>query len=306
MVGMHYAVQSLFADNAEELETLNYKAKSEYFEKLEAGEMKLAVGKYNIRSRITHSVKQFSFAVLHLGQHHIIGASSDKLNSFTLLKMYAQMKSEFENSNVNGVITLMHQYFGAEKFSIKNLFKDEQRKVLQQIIEHDLRETETLNLSIFERNVSTINALDLVGMELPHSLRKNMELVLNAEIRNYFQHATLKPSRLKKYVEQASKWNIKVDDIYIPRAVETRIKQELRMFSVSLNYETLYRVERAIKHIQALQLKIDFIESQTLVFKIAKAHLKHWKTEAEKGEQQMQFLRTFEKLMHRLNIVIKD
>jgi hypothetical protein len=306
MVGMHYAVQSLFADNAEELETLNYKAKSEYFEKLEAGEMKLAVGTYTLRSRITHSVKQFSFAVLHLGQHHIIGASSDKLNSFTLLKMYAQMKSEFENSNVNGVITLMHQYFGAEKFSIKNLFKDEQRKVLQQIIEHDLRETETLNHSIFERNVSTINALDLVGMELPHSLRKNMELVLNAEIRNYFQHATLKPSRLKKYVEQASKWNIKVDDIYIPRAVETRIKQELRMFAVTLNYETLYRVERAIKHIQALQLKIDFIESQTLVFKIAKAHLKHWKTEAEKGEQQMQFLRTFEKLMHRLNIVIKD
>lgn len=306
MVGMHYAVQSLFADNAEELETLNYKAHSEYFEKLEAGETKLAVGKYQIQSRITHSVKQFSFAVLHLGKHHIIGASSDKLNSFALLKMFAQMKAEFESSNVNGVIKLMQQYFGSENFSIRNLFKDEQRKVLQQIIDRDLRETEAFNNSIFERNYSTIKALDMVGMELPHSLRKNLELVLNAEIRNYFQYAVLKPSRLKRYVEQVLKWNIKVDDIYIPRAVETRIIQELNSFAQSMQYESLYRIERVIKHIQLLSLKIDFIESQNIIFKLAKANYHQWKSDAEKGASQAQFLHTFEKLMNRLNLHLKD
>lgn len=306
MVGMHYAVHSLFAENAEELETLNYKAQSEYFEKLEAGEMKLAVGKYQIRSRITHSVKQFSFAVLHLGQHHIIGASSDKLNTFGLLKMFAQMKAEFESSNVNGVIKLMQQYFGSENFSIRNLFKDEQRKVLQQIIERDLRETETFNNSIFERNYATIKALDLVGMELPHSLRKNMELVLNAEIRNFFQHGSLRPARLRKLVEQALKWNIRVDDIYIPRAVENRLIQELKQFAQSLNYETLYKVERAVKYIQLLSLKIDLIESQTIVFKLAKAHYAQWKSDADKGESQARFIQTFEKLLNRLNIRLKD
>jgi hypothetical protein len=306
MVGMHYAVHSLFAENAEELETLNYKAQSEYFEKLEAGEMKLAVGKYNIRSRITNSVKQFSFAVLHLGQHHIIGASSDKLNAFSLLKMFIQMKEEFEASNVNGVIRLMQQYFGEENFSFRNLFKDEQQKVLKQIIERDIRETETLNHSLFERNYATITALDLAGIELPFTLRKNIELVIHTEIRKFFTEGSFKPSRLKRYVQEALRWNIQIDDIYLPHEVETRILRELQNFASTMNFETLYRIDRVVKYIQLLKLKLDFKESQTLLFKLAKTNYLEWKASTENDEKATLLLQVFEKLMHRLNIRIRD
>ncbi len=306
MVGMHYAVHSLFAENVEELETLNYKAQSEYFEKLEAGEMKLAVGKYNIRSRITHSAKQFSFAVLHLGQHHIIGASSDKLNAFSILKMFVQMKEQFEDSNINGVIRLMQQYFGEENFSFRNLFKDEQHKVLKQIIERDLIETETLNHNLYDRNYVTITALDLAGISLPMSLRKNMEMVIQTEINRFFTQGSFKPSRLKRYVEEAIHWNIQIDDIYLPREVETRILEELRVFAANLSYDTLYKIDRVVKHIQLLNLKLDFIESQTLLFKLAKTNYKEWKSAAANNEQAIQLLQCFEKLLQRLNIKLKD
>ncbi len=305
-VGMHCAVHSLFAENAEQLETLNYKAKSDYFEKLEAGEMKLAIGKYSIQSRITHSIKQFSFAVLHLGQHHIIGASSDKLNSFMLLKMFVKMKTEFESSNINEVIHLMQEYFGGENFSFHNLFKDEQRKVLQQIIEKDLKETETINHNLFERNYLAVHALDSVGLKLPYTLRKNMELVLHAEIRKFFVESALKPTKLKKYVREALQWQIQIDDLYLPRVVEARILQEIQKFEQTLSFDTLYRTERAIKHIQTLGLKVDLNESQTLLFKLAKMLCPQWEHAAIKDENAAQLLQTMDKLLVRLNISIQS
>jgi alpha-amylase/alpha-mannosidase (GH57 family) len=306
MVGMHYAVHSLFADNIEDVETLNYKAQSEYFEKLEAGELKLAAGKYSIRSRITHSVKQFSFVVLHLGQHHIIGASSDKLNAYTLLRMFVQMKEAFEAGDLNGVIQLMQHYFGEDNFSFRNLFRDEQHKVLKQITERDLKETILLNHSLFERNYATITALDAAGITIPFTLRKNIELVIHAEIRRFFSEGSLKPSRLKRYVEDALHWNIQIDDIYLPGEVETRIYKEIEAFAQKEIPEALHRIDRAIKYTQQLKLNIDFIESQTILFKLAKSNYDRWRSEAHLSEKHTQLFQTANKILKRLNIKITD
>jgi hypothetical protein len=306
MVGMHYAVHSLFADNIEDVETLNYKAQSEYFEKLEAGELKLAAGKYSIRSRITHSVKQFSFVVLHLGQHHIIGASSDKLNAYTLLRMFVQMKEAFEAGDLNGVIQLMQHYFGEDNFSFRNLFRDEQHKVLKQITERDLKETILLNHSLFERNYATITALDAAGITIPFTLRKNIELVIHAEIRRFFSEGSLKPSRLKRYVEDALHWNIQIDDIYLPGEVETRIYKEIEAFAQKESPEALHRIDRAIKYTQQLKLNIDFIESQTILFKLAKSNYDRWRSEAHLSEKHTQLFQTANKILKRLNIKITD
>jgi alpha-amylase/alpha-mannosidase (GH57 family) len=306
MVGMHYAVNSIFAENPDDLETLNYIAKSEYFEKLEqGGELKLVVGKYNITSRITRSQKNFSFAALYLGQHHIIGASSDKLSAFTLLRMYQEMKTQFDDSNINGIFQLMQTYFGEERFSFWNLFRDEQRKVLHQITNKDIEETENTNQKLFERNYTTISALDKAGIPLPQSIRKNMELVLNAEIRRYFENGTLKPSRLKQYAEEVKRWEIQVDDIFIPRAVENRLSKEMENFSDTLSYDHLYKIERTIKHIQAIKLTLNLREMQTEYYKIGKQHIAVWKEAMDQGNEEIKvFMDTYLKLGSRLNVIM--
>jgi hypothetical protein len=48
-----------------------YTANSETYNKLEAGKLKLAIGKADISSDITWEGKTISFAVLHLGDHNI-------------------------------------------------------------------------------------------------------------------------------------------------------------------------------------------------------------------------------------------
>ena len=186
-----------------------------------------------------------------------------------------------------------------------NLFRDEQRKVLHQITNKDIEETENTNQKLFERNYTTISALDKAGIPLPQSIRKNMELVLNAEIRRYFENGTLKPSRLKQYAEEVKRWEIQVDDIFIPRAVENRLSKEMENFSDTLSYDHLYKIERTIKHIQAIKLTLNLREMQTEYYKIGKQHIAVWKEAMDQGNEEIKvFMDTYLKLGSRLNVIM--
>jgi hypothetical protein len=220
--------------------------------------------------------------------------------------MFVQMKEAFEAGDLNGVIQLMQHYFGEDNFSFRNLFRDEQHKVLKQITERDLKETILLNHSLFERNYATITALDAAGITIPFTLRKNIELVIHAEIRRFFSEGSLKPSRLKRYVEDALHWNIQIDDIYLPGEVETRIYKEIEAFAQKESPEALHRIDRAIKYTQQLKLNIDFIESQTILFKLAKSNYDRWRSEAHLSEKHIQLFQTANKILKRLNIKITD
>ena len=72
-VGMHYAASSLFEEYPEHLDFFNYISDSEVFDRRKAGNYKLAVGRITLHSKITHSQKHFSFAVVYLGQQNMIG-----------------------------------------------------------------------------------------------------------------------------------------------------------------------------------------------------------------------------------------
>ena len=131
-VGMHYAASSLFVKHPTNLEFYNYLAESEDFERATAGIQRLAMGRTTLKSRITLSEKRFGFAVLYLGQQHIIGNISIDMEKSTFDELQEKMLRAFRNSELGNVIGLMQEYFGSEKFTIWHLFRDQKRQILQE------------------------------------------------------------------------------------------------------------------------------------------------------------------------------
>jgi len=86
-VGAHYAVASLFEDLPENMQICNYRAENEKYIRIDAGTLRLAIGKTHVFSLITQSVKQFYFAVVWLGQNHIIGNSSSFIEEYDFKQM---------------------------------------------------------------------------------------------------------------------------------------------------------------------------------------------------------------------------
>ena len=141
-VGMHYAVASLFERYPERLEFFNYIATSEVFDRLIAGNQRLAVGRTIVESKISTSEKHFSFAVLYLGQQTILGNISKKMDREVFDEMHQKAFDAFNATNISEVIGLMQEYFGPRQYSIWHLFRDEKRKILNEISQENLQQAE--------------------------------------------------------------------------------------------------------------------------------------------------------------------
>jgi alpha-amylase/alpha-mannosidase (GH57 family) len=268
-VGAHYAVASLFEDLPENMQICNYRAENEKYIRIDAGTLRLAIGKTHVFSLITQSVKQFYFAVVWLGQNHIIGNSSSFIEEYDFKQMQIEITEAFNNSQIAEVIGIMQIYFGPEKFSLWNLFKDQQRKVLNQIVKKDVMQAEESFRAVFNRNYNIMSVMSDARLPIPSALVKNLENVINTDLRHVFENGNVFTARLDQLAQDAQKWNVKLDKTTIGFAASQKL--HLMIHSLQLNesdiklLDTMIRIFEVMKK---LEISMNLVEFQNAYFSL--------------------------------------
>ena len=152
-VGAHYCISSIFEEYPEDITICCYSAKSEVYKKIEAGKLKLATGKANIASDITWDKKTVSFVVLHFGDQNITAGVKDFTEDGDFSVMQDELKDAFEKGDIPEVVRLMDKCFDGNIYSLWHLFKDEQKKVLDQILQLTYEGVEAAYRQIYENNI---------------------------------------------------------------------------------------------------------------------------------------------------------
>jgi len=183
-VGAHYAVSSLFEDYPETIRIGSYTTRSELYDVVEAGVQRLAVGKANVRFDITGEESAIGFAVIHLGDHNVIGGIREYTGDDSFALMRREVRDAFRKSDVAEVIRLMDKHFETHSYSLWHLFRDEQRKVLNKILESTLREIEASFRQIYERHYSAMQAMREMRIPVPKAFATATELILSTNIRH--------------------------------------------------------------------------------------------------------------------------
>ena len=275
-VGMHYAIASLFDEEPESLDILSYRCQSDYFERLEAGAQRLVVGFTKINSKITLSEKQFYFVAIYLGQHHIIGSGTDSLTQEAFSSMVEKLKKAFSSSNLAQVIQIKQHYIPYNNFSIRELFKDEQIKVLNKILEGNISQAEETYQDIFRKNYNLLNVMRENNMRFPNILKHNLEIVLNKELERFFKSKSRNLRKVKQVAKEIKQWNV---EIYKEQLMEPA-SQHLMHCLYTLEHE-----EYNIKSIECITEIITICDEigvrlwrrrlQNLVFKLSNKFIKN-------------------------------
>ncbi len=129
-VGFHYALSSLIEDSPEKIRIKNFTLKNEAYNKKEAGDLKLAIGKVYLYSDITWEENTLMFAVLHLGNHNFIGGATEFPDDKTYAAMRDELLNGFSRSDIPKMIVCLENHFGNRFYSLWDLLRDGQRKVL--------------------------------------------------------------------------------------------------------------------------------------------------------------------------------
>ncbi len=275
-VGMHYAVASIFEEDPESFPVFNYTTSNDVFIRKEAGELKLVLGITNVKSNVTHSEKKFTFAVVYMGKHNIIGNISLDIDEEHFGNLQARMVTAFDEGRLGDVIGLMQIYFGPEKYTIGELFQDEKRKVFNLITRQSMADLEESFRRIYNHDYPLVMALANNEIPIPTAYRTTFEYVLNADLIKCFQSDKINIKTFERITNEITKWRLQIDDPgKIERLAGESIFKELKRIGAEReNYRRIERLNRLFPLLKQFKLSPLLYKSQNLYFEISRGKSK--------------------------------
>jgi alpha-amylase/alpha-mannosidase (GH57 family) len=239
-VGAHYAISSIFRSYPEDGELFCFDLHRDSHEVFNSGRGRVALGRAQIRSRITEEVEQICFAVLHLGDQNLSaavkrynGASPDEVTAFNTFS--TQIGAAMRRANLPEVIRLIDTFFerdpgSAEKhvdrtaYSLTSLFADEQHLILKTILNQTLSEMEDSLRKIYEDHASLLHFLTESGMAAPPALAMAASFSVNASLRRAIESDTFDAPEIETLLARAEADHIILDTTLLSFTAGQRMK----------------------------------------------------------------------------------
>jgi hypothetical protein len=305
-VGAHYCISSIFENYLEETKISCYSMKSDSYEQLEAGKLTFAIGKAHILSDITWDERTISFAALHFGDQNISAGVRDFISPEDLSAMKKELKDAFAQGNIPEIVRLMDKHFDGNIYSLWHLFKDEQKKVLDQILRLTYEGVETAYRQIYENNFTIMNFYDSLQHKIPRPFLAAAEYIINTDLKRIFAEETLDRAKLKRLIDDTNRWDIKIDTTTITFRVNAWINAIMeKLTGEPGNTQLFEQIIDAMEIMVPLSLSLNLWKAQNDYFLISRDELSAMKAKAEQGDTgSRQWVDTFTRLGSYLQVKI--
>jgi alpha-amylase/alpha-mannosidase (GH57 family) len=303
-VGAHYAVSSLFEDYPETIRIGSYTTRSELYDVVEAGVQRLAVGKAVVSYDITGEEAEIGFAVLHLGDHNLIGGVREYMGDEPFSGMCQEIKKAFEKSDITEIIRLMDTYFETHNYSLWHLFKDEQRKVLNKILESTLREIEASFRQIYERHYSAMQVMREMRIPVPKAFATATELILSTNIRHELLSKELDLKEIQRLVEESKRWSLELDKQSLGFVASQRVNSLMqRLAGIPEDITLLETIGDVLRVLSTIPLELDLWKAQNIYFSIGTQRHDEMEKGSDQGDGNAKtWLEHFNRLGEHLNV----
>jgi len=286
-VGAHYAVSSLFEEYAETTTFGCFTARGEVSHLSRAGRQKIAAGKVHVSSEITRTQEDISFAVLHLGDHNLMGGVHRFKSDKALASMWQKVKEAFDRSDISEVVGLIDRYFGSHSYSLWHLFQDEKRKVIGQILEETLGGIESSFRRIYEDNYPMMLALKDMDIALPSSFAALLQFTLNKDLENLLRAPDSDTGKIERVAAGFAEWSLEPDLSALGYAATVRLNAIMAgLARTPAASEPLRAAEALIRGLAGLRLDIDLWKCQNVFFFAVRNLYGEMREKAGRGDQQ--------------------
>jgi len=265
-VAGHYAISSLFESYPEKTRIYCYEVTRQRFSVEAEGRMRLATGAAKFESAITRESADLRFAVLHLGDHNVTaGVQQPQQVSEDAQK---QLVNAFTQADTAEVIRLLDQIYGKGVFSLRQLFRDEQRKITNLILRDSLNSAAAVYRTVFESQAPLIRFLNGLDIPVPNALKSAAEIALNNQLQDYMDKPDLDFDSIHGLLREAAASKITLDATTLEFKIRKRIEKEAHQFA-----ENPFDVAEAEKMVKLLDLlpslpfPVLLWEAQNLVYR---------------------------------------
>ena len=299
-LGAHYAISSLFEKYAENARIYCYSVSSRDYRSKRSGKMRLAFGKARFTSEITQESEMLAFGAVHFGDHNVHGG----VNVFTAEEPYRDLsktvRDAFSRSDLPETIHLLDQGFGGKTYSLRTLFRDEQRKVMQEILKPALKSADADYRQIYENQAPLLRFMADCHIPIPKAMRVTAELALNGMLRKALDSDDLDLEKIQGLLEDIRLGQVQLDESSLELTLRRNLERNSeQFFENSRDLVPLRKLREMMAVAKSVSLPLVLWSMQNQAYDVL---LKVYPEMKEKGETE--WTAQFEQLAELLDLKI--
>ncbi len=288
-VGAHYAISSLFENYGDRTQIYCYTIDREVHQVLAAGRAKLAFGQVKVESDITGESESFAFGVIHLGDHNLNGGIRLFRSERAYKLLASKLSSTFMRGDVADVIRLMDKEFGGGTYSLRRLFRDEQRRVLDRILESTLGEAESAFRQLYDHHAPLMRFLSGIDAPVPEGLHQSAQFSLNRAIRRALESEELESQQIKLILSEAMTTGVTLDTPGLAFTLQKSIENRTEHWRSSpTDLDALERVVTAAELADSLPFGASVWRLQNVYYDLSRTVFAQQMHEANRGIEAAQ------------------
>jgi hypothetical protein len=167
------------------------------------------IGQASIRSNLTGEQETVVFAVLHFGDQNITAAvkpygerpSAKAVASHD--RFVRTAKAAVVRADFPAVIRAFDRCFPGPAYSIRSLFRDEQRRIVDLILKPTLSEVEATFALVYENQASLLHFLSQAGLPRPEALTLAATFAIDSGLSRALESEPIDALQVRTYLDLA-------------------------------------------------------------------------------------------------------
>lgn len=265
-VGAHFAISAMF-DGRHETPRFCYDIATRDYRRLESGVARLGIGRARVTSKITREWRELTFAGIHMGDQVLHAGVRDSADENEYVALAGEATASFTAGDFPEVLRLLDSWFGEMQYSLRSLFKDEQKRIIDLILSQTLGDAESSYHRVYEKHGPLLRFLKDMGQPVPEVLRITAQFVLNSDLARTLQTDPVDSVRISMLLELVKREGVQVEEASVAYAAGNALTRLMKRLEQSpQETELLRHATVLVSVLEMLPFKLNTWDAQNIYY----------------------------------------
>lgn len=266
-----WAISSLYQDFEDEEDVYCYTVKRHSYQKVQKGSSNFLVGHIEISSKVTLQKSDLMFALMQYAGGDFHCAIKEFSNEAEFNDLKTTLIKTFALNPITEIIRTLDEKFGKEYFTLKDIFIEERKKILQILLKDQLEKFGNTYKEMYDQGKGSIYHMQNLGLEIPKEFKISAEYALShryndllADSDGFVESPIIQQIRDINF--EAKRMNITIDKTPSNKNFGKRIITNLNRLTKSFEIQQADTIIELFEMIEKLDLQIDISEAQNIYY----------------------------------------
>jgi hypothetical protein len=214
-------------------------------------------------SCITGESTTLSFGALHLGDQNVSGGVREYRGAEAYGALVSEIQEIFHRGDITDLVRAVDRNFGSGMYSLRLLFRDEQRKIVDRILDQALAEAASLYRNFHGQYATMARFITDLGIPLPARFQMAVDFTLHEDLLAALSADEPDAKQVQALLEQASHTGILLDKVTLEFAFRRTVERAAEFFGRNPgDAQLLERFDRVVSLCPLLPFQVNLWAAQ--------------------------------------------